>query len=84
MVKKCPLPRGGKAAFWCPTGVVLLLFWETAATGSCLCQRRLWHTELCELEVQVLTQVSEEGVQGGCDSPAANRTQESCLDLCCL
>lgn len=47
---------------------------------------RLWHTELSELKVQVLMlmQVSAGGVQGGHDSPTANRTWESCLDLCFL
>lgn len=36
-VKKCLLARAGKAAFWCPTVMIILLFWETGATGSYLC-----------------------------------------------
>lgn len=35
VVKKRLLARAGKAAFWCPTVMIILLFWETGATGSC-------------------------------------------------
>lgn len=78
MVKKCHLTRAGKAEFWCPTVRINLLLWDAAGA-----QPWLWHTELTELRVQELVQL-QGGGQGGHLLSTANRTRESCLDLCFL